>query len=154
MEENWIQIQQTLHELMDYKEDRGRWSRTSRWQTFSYQPANTWGCSGGGSSSFSTFSESMADDAMDAVPLPAPAAVSCVSRGKLSSALCTFCSTSSVQSIRSLSSCRAPSMTRSCLSPSPVSSSRLLWTWVRAALPEDEEAAVGGGQFGDVWPDM
>lgn len=73
-------------------------------QSSSHQPANTCGCSGGGRSSFSTLSASIADDAADAVPLAVGAGGFCVSGGKLSRTLCTFCSTSSVQSMRSLSS--------------------------------------------------
>ena len=124
-------------------------------QSSSRQPANTCGVSGGGKSSFSTLSASMAEDAAAVVPVAAGAVRFCVSGGKLSRTLCTFCSTSSVQSIRSFSSWRAFSMTRSCLSPSPVSMSSRLWTWLRAALPgEQEEAPVACGQWGDAWPDM
>lgn len=123
-------------------------------QSTSHQPANTCGCSGGGRSSFSTLSASIADEAAEVGPL-AVAGVFCVSGGKLSRTLCTFCSTSSVQSMRSLSSWRAFSMTLSCLSPSPVRRSSRLWTWLRAALPEEqEEAPVACGQWGDAWPDM
>lgn len=119
------------------------------------QPANTCGCSGGGRSSLS-MSASMADAAavVTVVVVPLAAGV-CVSVGKLSRMLCTFCSTSSVQSMRSLSSWRAFSMTRSCLSPSPVSTSSRLWTWVRAVLPEAQDGGPEAcGQCGDAWPDM
>lgn len=96
-------------------------------QSSSHQPANTCGCSGGGRSSFSTLSESIADEAAD-VSLAVVAVGFCVSAGKRSITLCTLCSTSSVQSMRSLSSWRAFSMTLSCRSPSPVSRSSPLWT--------------------------